>query len=129
MHYLKNFTHLDDGTALLLAGRIRRLKVNYQKYLASYAVHGDPNTAKGTNALEWPLATGEGDEIQNVLETRYDLLSEHRFFDIIDDSINTKSSCDFWNMAAKNISIIMKQDTWKETLVVQRPREFANLEL
>ena len=118
---LKEFSQLKDFKVIEAAILIKDLMVNYQKYLASYAVHGDPNVAKGFDALPWDLASGTGNMIQSVLRTRYKPLAIHPFFEIIEDSINTKQSCDFWTAVAMNISKVPEQTRVKGSLIVQRP--------
>ena len=118
---LKLFGSLTPKEAKEAAHLIRGLKLNYQKYLASYGVYGNPNTAKGFGALRWDFAEGTGDKIQKVLKTRFALPSAHPYFEITEDAMNAKSSCDFWDDVAKNISSIMKRTGSKGSLVVQKP--------
>ncbi len=44
----------------------------YQDYLSSFAVYGDPNVEKRLFSPTWPLATPDGDYLTNVLQVDYD---------------------------------------------------------
>ncbi|KHN96046.1 carboxylesterase family protein [Metarhizium album ARSEF 1941] len=65
----------------------------FTKYLASFAVSGDPNGA-GVTPL-WPTARDtEQGVLHDVLQVR-DILAEQKFR-LGEDEQNTKTTCDFW---------------------------------
>jgi hypothetical protein len=84
---------------------------NYKKYLASFAVYGNPFIGRPRNEPVWRLAYGDGNEIRDVMEVRFKALAEYPFFDTITDTINTGSSCDFWTKTAQKISSLMSLET------------------
>ena len=105
--YLTNSTIEHPELATLT---IKALKAKYQKYLASYAAFGNPNKAKHFGTPTWSFATDDGDQVQGVLEARLAKSILHDpFFDTIDDTINTHTSCEFWTKAAQNISKILSK--------------------
>jgi hypothetical protein len=91
----------------LIAPFLRELRGPYQKYLSSYAVFGNPNMNLTDSFPAWPIATDNGDKIVNTLEVEY-AKSNHQYFDVTSDIINTHQICGFWNKVAIDISKIKK---------------------
>jgi carboxylesterase type B len=84
----------------------------YQSYFASHAVFGNPNSARRWNTVPWPNATDNGQELTNVMETRFSAVLE--FFDgETVDHINTRASCDFWTNLAFWITNLTSTETGK----------------
>jgi carboxylesterase type B len=82
----------------------------YQSYFASHAVFGDPNTARRWNTMPWPNATDNGQEVTDVMETRFSAILD--FFDgQTVDQVNTRASCDFWLQVAFWITNLTVADT------------------
>ncbi|KAF2836457.1 alpha/beta-hydrolase [Patellaria atrata CBS 101060] len=120
---LINIGNISPGQAKEAQQVISKFHPYYQSYLASYAVYGDPNMA-AKNSVKWPLAQGTGDQIQSVLQAKFQLSTPfHLFFDVISDSINTQSSCMFWTKLAEEISDIGSFESQKP------PSDIGNLEL
>ena len=111
---------LSTSDATAAAGYLRSLKLDYQSYLSSFVIHGDPNTGNVPWSYRWPPASGTEDLIKNVMDVRGSIRGwRHDFYAIIADPINTKSSCDFWNEVAVNISKVSSRNHSDSDLFIQ----------
>ena len=99
---------LSLAEAAALASLIRLLAPQYQSYLVSHAIFGDPNKGSFTE-VPWSTATitASADDISNVqlVTIKPHFLSPFftPSFTVITDTINTADGCDFWKTLASSI--------------------------
>ena len=96
----------------LTASYIRHMHDQYVKYLGSYAMWGNPNTAREWGTPVWSFATDSGNLVQQVMKVKLGTLGpipSGPYFEAISDSINTQQSCQFWTDAAVKVSGISKE--------------------
>lgn len=96
--------NVSKETAELFTKGMANFAPDYQSYMFSYAVTGDPNKFKQNNLPTWPLATDNGNEVI-VLNTGNGFTSS---WSVKPDTINTKNACDFWAKAAATIMAAVK---------------------
>lgn len=97
--YLASQTN-DTISPCVLGAVVNGLAPSYQSYLASHAIHGDPNTGKQTDTPQWNPATNDSNFINQVMQVgRW-----ANFNPNFQDGINTNQACDFWKEAAWNIT-------------------------
>ena len=98
---------------------------NYQSYLKSHAICGDPNK----RAIGWaqqtiwrPSKTSEDDNhdhVRDVMQPRFPGIGENPF-DIVDkDPNNTATSCGFWNDVAVEIMKVVGSHKPESLLTIQ----------
>jgi len=112
------------------------LALAYQSYLKSHAIHDDPNTgAKGGAAkVNWTTATTSGDDghdhVRNIMQLYLPLLWWKPPFAMApQDTINTASSCNFWNDIAAQIMEIVGEDQNEPRLTTQGTDDSPQFEL
>ena len=107
----------------LAAPILKALAPQYQAYLASHAIHGDPNTAKHAKAPTWNAATTTADDIQPSLQVHYKLVAWQHFFDNnVKDAQNTRGICGFWAKVAQDITRLTAEANGAEgSLLAQKP--------
>lgn len=123
---IKSVYNMPSVVADLTAQIFTAYAPKFQAYLASYAVHGNPNTGRVPETPEWKVATNDSDKLHNVLRTLYrpPTIYPKRpalFFDPTStDMINTHSRCDFWTQAALEIAKLIGAEEAEDSLVMQR---------
>ena len=117
---LEAFHVPNPGTAATI---MKLLAPQYQAYLTSHALHGDPNTAKHAKAPTWTAATTAADGIEPNLQVHYKLWAAQHFFDNgVSDAQNTREICGFWAEVAQNITrLTAEADGARGSLVAQKP--------
>lgn len=86
----------------------------YQGYLSSFAVYGDPNTARVSGSKVWPVATN-GPQLSNVMGIAPDIW-KFSWFNLISDDMNQKSVCNYWLGLAAQIMKLSSKKPGKEDL-------------
>lgn len=88
--------------AWTLAKSLNVLAIQYQSYFVSHAIHGDPNTGKKPISPRWNLATNDSNYVKQTMQVGPKLppFFNPEFTDIT----NTNEACDFWKVAAWNIT-------------------------
>ena len=76
----------------------------YKRYLASFALIGDPNHLPFNPAILWPVSDGSNDKFLNVMDVEAPSFSQ-RAFKLGSDDQNSRSKCDFWVKVANRIQI------------------------
>ena len=99
---------------------------DYQSYLKSHAIHGDPNTAAIGMAgqVQWNVATTGSDDnhdhVRNVMQPQYVTDSTLNPFQIVGtDPNNTATWCGFWNDIAKEIMGTVSSHKLEPLLTIQ----------
>ncbi|CAG9983370.1 unnamed protein product [Clonostachys byssicola] len=92
-----------EKAAGIVGDVIESLSRPYQKYFASFALSGDPNTLP--QEVKWPPVKDDGDEFSDVLQVgfNWDTSNWGPSFKLVSDSENSKASCSFWTELAKEI--------------------------
>lgn len=134
MKLLKVVKNVDDRErmARLYSGQLERTaRKDYQKYLAAFAMSGDPNSPD--TKVEWSLAKG-GERLSRVMT-----VGALGFMPLGIDQQNKKTPCNFWtNIAKKTIDGGYKEDLGgegsdgedfdvKEGFHVQDPEDWIDL--
>ncbi|KAK0704475.1 Alpha/Beta hydrolase protein [Lasiosphaeris hirsuta] len=88
-------TTLNSSVVSLLASAISsNVMPTYQAYMGSFAVHGDPNAEKLSEAPSWSAATTAAPTVTPVMEVANMILSKGWHLD--SDDQNTEGNCGFW---------------------------------
>lgn len=94
---------LPDWVWDLVRSGLELLAPPYQSYLASHAIHGDPNTGRRNGTPQWIPATNDSNNVQQVMEVGGEFSLDF-FNSSFTDIINTNDACNFWKEAAHNIT-------------------------
>ena len=109
IHSELNVSALLDGIGVPLSGAslLIPLSQQYQTYLASHAMTGDPNAVQPADATEWLAAGSDDDQLLNVFRVKSPAPLGGYFDNAYRDPIITDSICSFWTQAAENITTLM----------------------
>lgn len=104
-------------TAVILVGWMDLHARRYQKYLASFAVAGDPNTAPDGRPVWRPAtpAPPSGDAVTQVLG-----VNPWKFKNAFTDPLNTYSVCNFWHEVARKVNNESKKSRGRLAVTVDR---------
>ncbi|KAI1076664.1 carboxylesterase family protein [Whalleya microplaca] len=91
---------MPEGNATIYAEGLKLLvKSTYQKYFASFALSGDPNTLDPLH--KWETAVGNNDKLSNVMQVEVKLPI---FNNNATDDQNGRDACSFWTKIAKELT-------------------------
>jgi hypothetical protein len=133
---LSNCAHVPVADARIIGPYIRKIFApEYQSYLKSHAIYGDPNKGAqgGAKKVNWPVATtGTADiytHVMNVMQPYYPGLIGSPFQILGQDPNNTATSCEFWNHIASEIIDIVGKHQQESSLVIQDVESLPEVEL
>ena len=103
---------------------------NYQSYLKSHAIYGNPNEGAKGRAKEIPWQPSitykddNHDHVRNVLQPHFPTRLGGNPFEITDkDPNNTATSCEFWNEVAPEVMMVVGSHQPEPLLTIQDDEE------
>lgn len=94
---------VNDVLISLLENIIQAFAVRYQRYFASHALSGDPNTLSNRGSPTWEIAEDAEGLIDKVLKAGIIGTYGNPFFSVGEDRESSAVDCDFWKEVAQEI--------------------------
>ena len=94
---------VEDFFIDLLQNVIYAFGTRYQRYFASHALSGDPNTLSNYGSPNWQIAQDDEGLIGKVLKAGLLGTSANPFFSVGVDRESSAVDCDFWKQVAQEI--------------------------